>query len=179
MVQDPREAAFPQLPQHVLDTVPVDYCAPMSRIADLIVDFATRQPPPPLAGHVEAKVMIVEDERVVAKSLEEELQALHYLVCATEMTGEAAVAAAERTHPDVVLMDIRLAGPMDGTQAASLIWERLQIPVVYLTAYADAETLNAIKRTNAYGYVMKPYDPIEVHVALQLALERRDRESVI
>ena len=93
--------------------------------------------------------MIVEDERVVAKSLEEELQALHYLVCATEMTGEAAVAAAERTHPDVVLMDIRLAGPMDGTQAASLIWQRLQIPVVYLTAYADAETLNATVTTVA------------------------------
>jgi CheY-like chemotaxis protein len=75
-------------------------------------------------------------------------------------------------------MDIRLHGTMDGTQAAELIWQRLQIPVVYLTAYADAETLAAIKRTHAYGYVMKPYEPAEVHVALQLALERLDREQI-
>ena len=179
IVQDPTEARYPALPKYVIDTVPVDYCRGLPQIADLIHDFATRpRAAPPLVGDWEARVLIVEDERIVAKSLEQELQALRYQVCATAMTAEEAVETAERTRPDVVLMDIRLPGPMDGTHAAALIWQRLQIPVVYLTAYADAATLAAIKRTNAYGYVMKPYEPREVHVALQLALERRDRERI-
>lgn len=178
VVQDPTEAPYADLPKHVIDTVPVDYCARLPGIADLIQAFATRPRRALPLGDSEARVLIVEDERIVAKSLEQELQALHYEVCATAMSGEAAVEAAERTRPDVVLMDIRLPGSMDGTQAAALIWQRLQIPVVYLTAYADAATLTAIKRTNAYGYVMKPYEPREVHIALQLALERRGRESI-
>ena len=178
IVQDPTEAPYAELPKHVIDTVPVDYCVRLSGIADLIENFATRPRRALPLGDSAARVLIVEDERIVAKSLEQELQALHYQVCATAMSGEAAVEAAERTRPDVVLMDIRLTGSMDGTQAAALIWERLQIPVVYLTAYADAATLTAIKRTNAYGYVMKPCEPSEVHIALQLALERRDRESI-
>lgn len=171
VVQDPAEAHSPELPTRVRETVPVDYTARLADIADLVLDFATRP-------HRAPPVMIVEDERIVAKSLENDLHALHYDVCASVMTGEAALEAAGRTLPDVILMDIRLSGAMDGTQAASLIWERLQIPVVYLTAYADAETLAGIKRTNAYGYVMKPYEAAEVHVALQLALERRDREQI-
>ena len=179
IVQDPTEAPYPDLPKHVIDTVPVDYCARLPRIADLIQNFATRpRRALPLGGAPEARVLIVEDERIVAKGLEQELQAFHYQVCATAMSGEAAVEAAERTRPDVVLMDIRLPGSMDGTHAAALIWQRLQIPVVYLTAYADAATLTAIKRTNAYGYVMKPYEPREVHIALQLALERHNRERI-
>jgi len=179
IVQDPVEARFPDLPRHVINTVPVDHCAYVHQIADLVAGFATRpHGGPPITGDFRAKVLIVEDERIVARSLEQELQALHYEVTGTVITGKAAVMAAERTRPDVVLMDIRLAGHMHGTEAATLIWQRLQIPVVYLTAYADPETLAAVKRTNAYGYVMKPYEAEEVHVALQLALERRDREAV-
>ena len=179
IVQDPADAAYPALPTHVKATVPVDYCAPLPRIAELIQDFATRrQQGAPLVGDWEARVLIVEDERIVAKSLEQELRALRYQVCGTAATGEEAVELAGHMRPDVVLMDIRLSGPMDGTQAAMTIWERSQIPIVYLTAFSDAATLAAIKRTNAYGYVMKPYEPREVHVALQLALERRDRNAV-
>ena len=179
LVQEPSEAYAPQLPTHVLQAVPVDYRAPVVDIASFVLGLVTRPPRgPPLSEDWKARVMIVEDERIVAKSLENELRALHYEVCATAMAGEAALEAAERTHPDVVLMDIRLSGPMDGTQAALQIWQRLQIPIVYLTAYADAQTLAAIKRTNAYGYVLKPYEPREVHVALQLALERRDRDRI-
>lgn len=179
VVQDPGEAHSPDLPIRVLDTVPVDYVGRLADLAELVLDSATRpRRTPPVAGDFQARVMIVEDERIVAKSLENDLAALHYRVCASVMTGEAAVEAAERTVPDVILMDIRLAGAMAGTHAASAIWERLQIPVVYLTAYADAETLASIKRTNAYGYVMKPYEAAEVHVALQLALERCDREQI-
>lgn len=179
IAQDPVEARYPDMPRHVINTVPVDHCARVGQIANLVAGFATTpHRGPPITGDFQAKVLIVEDERIVARSLEQELQALQYEVSGTVMTGEAAVEAAERTRPDVVLMDIRLAGAMHGTEAATLIWQRLQIPVVYLTAYADPDTLAAVKRTNAYGYVMKPYEPSEVHVALQLALERRDRERV-
>ena len=125
-----------------------------------------------------ARLVIVEDERLVAVSLENELRALGYEICATAVTGEAAVDAATRTRPDAVLMDIRLGGAMDGTQAADLIWKRLQIPVIYLTAYADEKTLAEVKRTEAYGYVMKPYEAKEVHAAIQIALERRERERI-
>ena len=127
---------------------------------------------------VTPRLVIVEDERIVAMSLERELRALGYEICATAATGEAAVEAVERTRPDAVLMDIRLAGQMNGTQAAYLIWRRFQIPVIYLTAYADADTLAEVKRTEAYGYVMKPYEAPEVHAAIQIALERREHERI-
>jgi chemotaxis response regulator CheB len=116
-----RSAAV-ELPTRVRETVPVDYTARLADIAELVLDFATRpRRPPAVAGEFQARVMIVEDERIVAKILENDLHALHYDVCASVLTGEAAVEAAKRTLPDVILMDIRLAGAMDGTQAASLM----------------------------------------------------------
>ncbi len=178
IVQDPADAFSPELPRHVLNAVRVDYCAPLPRIAELLSQFATPSGRAlPNEAHV-ARLVIVEDERLVAVSLENELRALGYEICATAVTGEAAVDAATRTRPDAVLMDIRLGGAMDGTQAADLIWKRLQIPVIYLTAYADEKTLAEVKRTEAYGYVMKPYETKEVHAAIQIALERRERERI-
>jgi DNA-binding NarL/FixJ family response regulator len=91
-------------------------------------------------------------------------------------SGEAAVGAVRADRPDVVLMDIRLPGAMDGTEAAGAIWEQFHVPVVYVTAHGDAETLGKVKATEPYGYVLKPFDPAQVHVAIQLALDRRDRE---
>lgn len=178
IVQDPADAFSPELPRNVLNTVRVDYCAPLPRIAELITQFSTasRQALPNEAQV--ARLIIVEDERLVAVSLENALGALGYEICATTVTGEAAVDAATRIRPDLVLMDIRLGGAMDGTHAADLIWKRLHIPVIYLTAYADEKTLAEVKRTEAYGYVMKPYEAKEVHAAIQIALERREREQI-
>ena len=99
----------------------MDYTARLADIAALVLDCATRPRRAPPVDDFQARVMIVEDERIVAKSLENDLHALHYDVCASVMTGEAAVEAAGRNLPDVILMDIRLSGAMDGTQAASLI----------------------------------------------------------
>jgi chemotaxis response regulator CheB len=178
LVQDPREAKHPDLPTNACESVEVDHVLPLSGIAATLLALATSEPrPAPLARSRPARLLIVEDERIVAADLEDEMRALGYEICGNVATADAAVDEARRGLPDLVLMDIRLDASGDGTRAADAIWERLQIPVVYLTAYADEETLDAVKRTEAYGYVMKPYEPREVHAAIQLALERRERET--
>jgi DNA-binding NarL/FixJ family response regulator len=123
-----------------------------------------------------AKVLIVEDEGVVAKNLELRMKKLGYEVVAVVNSGEAAITAAAERRPDVVLMDIYLAGRLTGVEAARRIWEQLQIPIVYITAFADLETLNEVKTTEAYGYVMKPFQSEAIHAAIQLALNRREKE---
>jgi DNA-binding response OmpR family regulator len=91
-------------------------------------------------------------------------------------TGEAAIELAERERPDLILMDIHLAGALSGTDTARRIWERLQIPIVYCTAHADLETLAAVQTTESYGYVLKPFQSDAVRASIQLALARREKE---
>jgi len=91
-------------------------------------------------------------------------------------SGQTALDLAAHDQPDVVLMDIHLSGPVAGTEAARQLWDRFQIPVVYVTAYADRATLDEVKTTQLYGYVVKPFRPEDIHVAIQLALDRRDKE---
>jgi DNA-binding NarL/FixJ family response regulator len=121
-------------------------------------------------------VLIVEDEALVALDLERSLAARGYVVCAVASSGEAALAAVRADPPDVVLMDIRLPGAMDGTEAAAAIWEQCGVPAVFVTAYDDEQTLARVTASAAYGYLLKPFDPAQVHVALQLALDRRAKE---
>jgi CheY-like chemotaxis protein len=123
-----------------------------------------------------ATIVIVEDERVVAKDLENRLRSLGYSVVGSAPSGEAAVECIDNFHPDIVLMDIVLAGSMRGTEAAQLIWNRWRIPVVYLTAFSDAVVLEEIKGSEPYGYILKPFEPKQVHAVLQLALSRRAKE---
>ena len=121
-------------------------------------------------------VGVVEDERIVAKSLEERLSKLGYQVCAAVDSGEEAVELAGRLQPDLVLMDIYLRGAMTGIEAARQIWDRFQVPIVYVTAYADLDTLKNVKTTENYGYVVKPFESPAVRAAVELALARRERE---
>ena len=176
IVQDPQSAKFAQMPQNALANVPVDYCLPPSSIARTIAALAEREQPAP-AGARRARVLIVEDERIVAKNLERRLTELGYEVSGSAASGEEALELCDRAPPDVVLMDIHLAGELDGTETARRVWERFQIPVVYVTAYADTATLDEAKITEPYGYVVKPFRPEQIHAALQLALERRSRET--
>ena len=179
IVQDPADARYPELPANALTDVEVDHRVSMREIAPILLGIATAIPEAPLpSGSRRANLVIVEDERIVAADLADQLAGMGYTVCANVASADQAMEAIDRLHPDLVLMDIRLGGSLDGTQAANAIWERRQSPVVYLTAYADEDTLAAVKRTEAYGYVMKPYEPREVHAAIQLALERRERETV-
>jgi chemotaxis response regulator CheB len=177
IVQDPADAQFDAMPRSALESVDVDECLPLDQIAQRLTTL-TAPPPFPLYDNEfpHPRIMIVEDERIVALNLERRLKQHGYQICISVGSGEEAITAAESAHPDLVLMDIRLPGRIDGTQAALAIWERLQIPVVFITAFADDETLARVKTTQAYGYVMKPFNPVEIHAVIQLALERRERE---
>ena len=174
MVQDPGEATRPEMPRAALAGVAVDYCLPAAAIGRKLGELAAEGV---LDARRKARVLIVEDERIVAKNLERRLAELGYEVSGSAGSGEEALALAESAPPDVVLMDINLPGAVNGTEAARLLWERFQVPVVYVTAYADAETIQEVKSTEPYGYVVKPFRAEQIHAAIQIALERRSRET--
>src|SRR5262249_46390491 len=113
-----------------------------------------------------ANIMLVEDERIVAKSLQHELTTMGYNVPAVASSGEEALRKIEETWPDLVLMDIVLKGDMDGVDVSEEIRDRYDIPVVYLTAYADDATLRRAKITEPYGYLLKPYEEKELHTTI-------------
>jgi chemotaxis response regulator CheB len=178
IVQSPEEAPYPAMPQSALQNVEVDYCVPSAAIAPLLQTLVSQPlPSPPTRSAQPAKVLIVEDEAIVALNLERSLMARGYVVSAVVDSGEAALAAVRADPPDVVLMDIGLPGALDGTAAAGAIWEQFQVPVVYVTAHGDVDTLARVTATTPYGYVLKPFDPAQVHVAIQLALDRRAKEA--
>lgn len=122
------------------------------------------------------KILIVEDERLIALDLKQRLSKLGYNVVDTAASGGIAVGKAEELLPDIVLMDIHLEGAMDGTEAAMVIYERLQTPVVFLTAYAEDDTLRRALASLPFGYLLKPVDTRELHAAIQTALARHKVE---
>ena len=117
-----------------------------------------------------ARVLIVEDEGIVSRDLHQSLVRLGHSVCGSSATGADAVVQAERTRPDIILMDIRLRAEMDGIDAARLIRDKQDVPIVFLTAYADRETLTRAASVGPYGYVLKPFDERDLQVALLMAL---------
>jgi PAS domain S-box-containing protein len=126
-----------------------------------------------------ARIIVVEDEAVVAANLQARLQSVGYDVLAVIESGERAVALVGELHPDLVLMDIRLAGKLDGIAAAAQIAERFDVPVIYLTAYTDEETVRRARLTAPYGYVLKPFDVREVLTSIEMALFRHQSERRI
>jgi signal transduction histidine kinase len=124
------------------------------------------------------KILVVEDEQLVADDLRESLESLGYEVSGLAATGESAIAQAEQLCPHLVLMDIRLRGPMDGIVAATVIQERFQIPVIYLTANGDRNTLDRAKATRPFGYILKPFDDATLATTIEIALARHQAEVV-
>jgi PAS domain S-box-containing protein len=124
-----------------------------------------------------ARILIVEDEVIVASNLGDRLTAMGYTVTGTAFTGEEGIEQALQTRPDLVLMDVRLQGEMDGVVAAQQIRDRLAIPVVYLTGHADNRTLERAKVTEPYGYVLKPFEVRELHSVIEMALHKHDIEK--
>ena len=118
-----------------------------------------------------AQIMIVEDEAIVSMDLRCKLEAMGYSVLAEIGSGAEAVDAADRLHPDMVLMDIRLSGEMDGIDAAGEIRSRFNIPVVYLTSHADEDTLARAKRTEPSGYILKPFFDAELRAVVEMAIQ--------
>jgi len=123
-----------------------------------------------------AQILVVEDDNIVVRELRDRLQSLGYAVSAVASYGEEVIEKAAETRPDLVLMDIKLRGDMDGVEAAQEIRDRFDIPVVYLTAYADEDTLQRAKITEPYGYIIKPFEERELHTATEMALYRHGME---
>ena len=105
------------------------------------------------------------------------LKNLGYTVTGVASSGEDAISKAESTFPDVVLMDIMLKGDMDGVEAAREIRERFDVPVVYLTAYSDNNILERAKRTEPFGYIIKPFDEKDLYSSIEIALHRQRKEK--
>jgi two-component system, cell cycle sensor histidine kinase and response regulator CckA len=119
---------------------------------------------------VASRILVVEDERIVAKDLELRLQALGYAVVGSVATGLDAVRLTGELHPDLVLMDIRLQGEIDGIAAAGRIRKDHFIPVVYLTAHSDEETLKRAQVTEPHGYLLKPFQERELRTVIEMGL---------
>ena len=123
-----------------------------------------------------SRILLVEDEKVVAADIEECVKGLGYDVVGSAATGAEALRLAVNASPDLVLMDIKLKGILDGIDVAGALYDQLKIPVVYLTAHADAEILERAKRTAPSGYVLKPFDDRTLRTAIELAFDRHGRE---
>ncbi len=123
-----------------------------------------------------ANILIVEDEAIIASVISGALKKFDYAVVDILNSGEAAVAAALQKKPDLILMDIRLQGELDGIAAAEQIQKQLDIPIIYLTAYADEPTLERAKKTRPYGYIPKPFQEIELKTTIEMALYKHEFE---
>jgi signal transduction histidine kinase len=127
----------------------------------------------------QARIMVVEDEGIVAWHLAQQLQDMGHTVPAVVSSGAEAVQQAAALHPDLVLMDIHLRGEIDGIEAAARIRAQGDIPVVYLTAYADQATLERAKITGPSGYVLKPFDERELRATIEMALFKHRMEKTL
>ncbi|MEA5516156.1 response regulator [Nodularia sp. UHCC 0506] len=123
------------------------------------------------------KIIIVEDEAIVAKDLRNRLQKFGYVVSAIASSGQEAINKSREICPDLVLMDIRLKGHIDGIEAAHEIHKYLDIPIIYLTAYADDKTLDRAKVTEPFGYLLKPFKERELQINIEIALTKHKLEK--
>ncbi|GEM_PF-3197790 len=122
------------------------------------------------------RILIVEDEIIVAFAIEETLNNSHYQVMTSVESGEKAIKYLENEQVDAVLMDIRLSGNLDGITTAQLIRDRFKIPVVFLTAYSDTKTLSRAKITEPYGYIVKPFKDQDLLCNLEIAIYKHEQE---
>lgn len=125
------------------------------------------------------RVLIVEDEYILAINLQENLESLGYTVLDIADSGQMAIEKATELLPNLILMDIRLRGEMDGIQAGEQIWLRLQIPIIYVTGHSDKSTVERATLTSPFGYILKPIKEQELYVAIQTALNRYNREQFL
>lgn len=123
------------------------------------------------------KILIVEDEIIIARELEARLAAMGYDVPGIASSGKVALELALETQPDLVLMDIVLKGDMDGIETAAEIRCRLSTPIIYLTAFTDEKTLGRAKITEPFGYIVKPFAERELRANIEMALYKHEAEK--
>jgi CheY-like chemotaxis protein/DNA-binding PadR family transcriptional regulator len=123
-----------------------------------------------------SNILIVDDEAIITMQLEERLSVMGYTVGGMAASGEDAVEKARSIRPDLVLMDIVMPGKMNGIEAAKIITAELDIPVVFVTAYADDAIIEKAKSARPYGYIVKPFNELEIKAAIEVALFRKAAE---
>lgn len=121
-------------------------------------------------------VLVVEDESIVSKDIQYSLKKLGYNIVGAAATGEKAIELAGDKQPDIILMDIMLKGDLTGIEAAAEIKDKYNIPVIFLTAYADENTLAKAKVTEPYAYIIKPFKEIDLHTSIEMALYKHGKE---
>lgn len=126
---------------------------------------------------VNEKILVVEDEELVAQDIKVILEDLGYQVPAMVASGEEAVKKVKKINPDSVLIDIMLEGKMDGIEAAEKIKELYDIPIVYITAYGNEEVVQRAKKTEPHGYILKPFQEKELQISLEMALYKHEAEK--
>lgn len=122
-------------------------------------------------------ILVVEDERIIAADLKGSLQEMGYFVPAIATSGKSAIQLVEKYHPDLILMDIFLEGDLTGIDAAGIINQDNDIPVIFLTAFSDTKFIDQAKVTGPYGYLLKPFDENEVHTSIEVALYRHSMDK--
>ena len=118
----------------------------------------------------EKSILIVEDEGVVALSIRAALTKMGYTVVGIAVSGDEAIAMAMEKKPDVILMDIHIKGNIDGIQTTEKLNAVMDVPVIFLTAYADDETVQRAVKTGSHGYLVKPYNPRELYSNIEFAI---------
>ena len=125
---------------------------------------------------IKTKVLVVEDESIVAMDIQKRLNKFGYTVTDIADSGKTAINKAAENHPDLVLMDIQLKGNMDGVEAARQIYIRFNVPIIYLTANADATTLERAKTTEPFGYIIKPFKDKDLQTTIEITLAKHRME---
>lgn len=124
-----------------------------------------------------SRILVVDDERVVSLDIQAALKRLGYAVAGAAVTGEQSVDLAGKMRPDLVLMDVKLQGEMDGIEAAERISKLFGIPVIFLTAYSDEDTLDRAKMSGPFGFLLKPFEERDLHSAIEVALYKHKMEQ--
>ena len=116
------------------------------------------------------KILVVEDENIIAMDIQFILESFGYKVCGVVSSGEECIESTSKTNPDLILMDIKLKGKMDGVSAAKHIQSLFNIPVIFLTAYGDKGTLKRVDKTKPFGYIHKPFEETELRTEIENVL---------
>jgi DNA-binding NarL/FixJ family response regulator len=119
------------------------------------------------------KILIVEDEAIIALEIEDRLTAMGFLVCGTTSSGEKAILLTEQNAPDLILMDVKLRGKMNGIETANIIYDRFRIPSIFVTAFMDEREIDRVNAASRHQYLLKPIDEDELKKAIESELNNK------
>ncbi len=129
------------------------------------------------SGLIDLKVMIVEDEFIIALDLKDIVRSLGYNVVAVATSGYDAIEKANAYKPELVLMDIMLKSPIDGVEAAEIIRSKFDIPIVFVSSFSDEESLQRAGKVSDYGYLVKPFDKDQIKEVIEVALKKHEEKN--